>query len=392
MPIQPTTCFEKIAKLDKPIRVIQGGTSAGKTYSILLYLIYFCLNPKRKLLVSIVGESLPTLKRGAEKDFYNILKENSWYDENNHNKTDRTYKIGNSIIEFFSADDSSKLRGSRRDLLFCNEANNISFESFSELNVRTRLFSILDYNPTSPFWATTELVGQDNVDFLCVTYKDNQFLEQKIIDEIESWEKKGETSDFYANRWKVMGLGLMGQQSGAIFNDWEIIDSLPENAQLLGSGMDFGFSQDPTSLISVYRYDGEIIVDEVIYQKGLLNSQIGNLIKSSNSKNAVVYADSAEPKSIAELRSYGLTVMPVFKGKDSINYGISLIQENPFKVTSRSINLIKELQNYTWAKDKEGNPLNIPIDNWNHGLDALRYFYLMRMSKKSTTFALKWRR
>jgi phage terminase large subunit len=167
---------------------------------------------------------------------------------------------------------------------------------------------------------------------------------------------------------------------------------LPENAQLLGSGLDFGFSQDPTSLISVYRYNGEIIVDEKIYQKGLLNSQIANLIKTTDSKDAVIYADSAEPKSIAELRAYGLTVLPVVKGKDSINYGISLMQEHQFKVTSRSTNLIKELQNYTWAKDREGNSLNVPIDNWNHAIDALRYFFLMKMGNKKTTFALKWKR
>ncbi len=156
--------------------------------------------------------------------------------------------------------------------------------------------------------------------------------------------------------------------------------------------MDFGFTNDPTSLISVYRYDGEIIVDEVIYQKGLLNSQIASLIKQSPVRYGIIYADSAEPKSIAELKSYGLNVLPVVKGKDSINYGIQLIQQQPFKVTSRSLNLIKELQNYVWMKDKEGKELGIPIDNYNHALDALRYLFLMKFSKKSRHFGLKWRR
>jgi phage terminase large subunit len=390
MPITPTTCFNKIALLKKNLRIIQGGTSAGKTYSILLYLIYYAI--KRELTISIVAESVPVLKRGAYKDFISILKSLDLYDEKYHNLTDRKYQLGKSTFEFFGADNPDGLRGGRRDVLFINECNNVIFDAFSELNVRTKLFTFLDFNPTAPFWVTTELIGQDNADHIVVTYKDNEFLEQKIIDEIESWEAKGETSEYYKNRWRVMGLGLLGKQEGAIFSDWKEVENLPENAQLLGSGLDFGFSQDPTSLISVYRYNGEIIVDEKIYQKGLLNSQIANLIKTTDSKDAVIYADSAEPKSIAELRAYGLTVLPVVKGKDSINYGISLMQEHQFKVTSRSTNLIKELQNYTWAKDREGNSLNVPIDNWNHAIDALRYFFLMKMGNKKTTFALKWKR
>jgi phage terminase large subunit len=387
--IIPTTAFNKIATLKQPIRVIQGGTSAGKTFSILLYLIYYGL--KKDLLISIVAESVPVLKRGAYKDFQDILILLDLYDESNHNKTDRTIKVGKSTFEFFGADDSTKLRGSRRDILFLNEANNISFEAYSELNVRTKLFTFLDYNPTSPFYVHTELIGNDGVDFLILTYKDNEFLNDKIVDEIESWLIKSETSEYYKNRWKVMGLGQLGIQSGAIYNDWTEIDSLPDNAELLGSGLDFGFSNDPSALVAVYRYNGEIIVDEIIYQKGLLNSQLASMINSSNAKNGVIYADSAEPKSIAELKHYGLKVLPVIKGKDSINYGIQLIQEQPFKVTSRSINLIKELQNYTWLKDKDGNQLSIPIGTYNHILDGLRYFFLMKFSKRSTHFNLKWK-
>lgn len=386
----PTTAFSKIGGMQAPIRVVQGGTSAGKTYSILQYLILYGLN--RNLHISIVAESIPVLKRGAYKDFIDIITKMGLYDESKHNKTDRIYQLNDTIFEFFSADDHSKLRGSRRDILFVNEANNVSFEAFQELNIRTKQFTFLDYNPTSPFWAHSELIGKEGVDFLIVTFKDNEFLDIKIKEEIQSWEQKAQKSDYWLNRWKVMGLGQLGVQSGAIFNDWKEIESLPENAELIGSGLDFGFTNDPTSLISVYRYDGEIIVDEVIYQKGLLNSQIASLIKQSPVRYGIIYADSAEPKSIAELKSYGLNVLPVVKGKDSINYGIQLIQQQPFKVTSRSINLIKELQNYVWMKDKEGKELGIPIDNYNHALDALRYLFLMKFSKKSKHFGLKWRR
>jgi phage terminase large subunit len=388
--ITPTTAFTKIAALKSPIRVIQGGTSAGKTYSILHYLILYSL--KRNLHISIVAESIPVLKRGAYKDFQDIIIQMGLYDESNHNKTDRTYQLNKSTFEFFSADDSTKLRGSRRDILFINEANNVSFEAFQELNVRTKQFTFLDFNPSAPFYAHSELIGNDDVDFLIVTYKDNEFLDSKIINEIESWEQKAKTSDYWANKWKVMGLGQLGIQSGAIYSEWSEIDILPEDAELLGSGLDFGFSNDPSALVSVYRYNGEIIVDEVIYQKGLLNKQLAELTKSSNAKNAIIYADSAEPKSIAELKMYGLNVLPVVKGKDSISYGIQLIQEQPFKVTSRSINLIKELQNYIWMKDKDGKSLNVPIDAYNHILDALRYFFLMKFSKKSTHFNLRWKR
>jgi len=391
MPIIPTKCFEKIAGLKKPIRCIQGGSSAGKTYSILLWLIYYCLNDKRSVWVSIVAESIPVLKKGAEKDFFEILKANDWYYERHHNKTDRTYKIGNSTIEFFGADDASKLRGARRDILFINEANNVSFESYNQLSMRTKRFTFLDWNPTSVFWANDELIGQDNCDFLIVNYKDNDFLEQKIINDIESWKLKGETSEYWANYWKTYGLGELGVQSGAIYTDWNVIATLPKDAELVGSGMDFGYSNDPSALVSFYRYNGEIIIDEKIYQKGLLNSQLNNLIKSTDAQYQVIYADSAEPKTIAELRSYGLVVLPVVKGKDSISYGIQLIQENKFSVTARSVNLIKELQNYTWQKDKDGKSLNIPIDNFNHALDALRYFFLMKMGRNRRTFGLKWK-
>lgn len=385
-----TTAFTKIASMTAPIRVVQGGTSAGKTYSILHFLILYAFH--RNELISIVAESIPVLKRGAYKDFIDIITLMGIYDEKNHNKTDRTYSLNNSTFEFFSADDSKKLRGSRRTILFVNEANNITFEAFQELNVRTKKFALLDFNPSSPFYAHTELIGNDGVDFIILTYKDNEFLDDKIVKEIESWEVKAETSDYYKNRWKVMGLGQLGIQSGAIYNDWSEIDTLPINAELLGSGMDFGFSNDPSALVSVYRYNGEIILDEIIYQKGLLNNQLANLIKSSDAKNSTIYADSAEPKTIAELNYYGLNVVPVVKGKDSINYGIQLIQEQPFKVTSRSLNLIKELQNYTWSKDKDGNSLSVPIDNYNHILDALRYFFMMKFGKKKTHVPLKWKR
>lgn len=391
--IQPTTCFYKIAELKKPIRIVCGGSHAGKTYSNLLYLIYYALN--RDVLISVVMESNPALSRSAYKDFIDILKLMNLYDKKRHNITKQKYKLNDSVFEFFGADNADSLRGGRRDVLYICECNRVSFEAFNQLSSRTRRFTLLDYNPTATFWVDTELLINDieKVDFIRVTYEDNEFLNEKTLEEIAGWERKSTLSEYWLNYWKVYGLGLSGSMEGAVYKDWSIVEILPEEAELLGSGIDFGFTNDPTALISVYRFDNDIIVDEVIYQKGLLNNQLASLIQANDAKSSIIYADSAEPKTIAELKSYGLNVLPVVKGKDSISYGIQLIQSQPIKITSRSTNLLNELQNYTWAKDKSDKKLSIPIDAFNHGLDALRYFFLMKFGKKGGGFAtFKWRR
>lgn len=385
-----TEAFTKVAGLKAPVRLVCGGTSAGKTYSIIQYLILYSL--KRELTINVVALTSRMLEMGAYKIFINMLKEMGYYESNNHNLTQKTYKLNKTTFNFFTAENPDTLIGIRGDITFLNEANKIPFESYTQLESRTDLFTICDWNPASFFWADEYLIGTENVDFIRLTYRDNNQLSQKIIDGIERWEVLGKTSKYFANKWLVYGLGMLGKQEGSIYTDWTEIDFLPADAQLLGSGLDFGFSNDECAMCSVYRYNGEIIVDEVIYKKGLLNSQLASLIKGSNAKNGVIYADSAEPKSIAELKYYGLAVLPVVKGKDSINYGIQLVQEQPFKVTSRSLNLLKELQNYTWKTDKEGNSLNVPIDTYNHLLDALRYFFLMKFSKRKTKSALRWKR
>lgn len=387
--ITPTTCFTKIAQLNKPIRIISGGSHAGKTYSNLMYLIFYAL--KKEVLVSIVMESIPALKRAAYKDFVDILKKMNLYDEKNHNLTDRKYTLGKSTFEFFGADNPDALRGGRRDILYISECNRITFDAFNQLSDRTHLFTLLDYNPVSPFWVDSELIDEPDVDFIRVTYKDNEFLNQKTLDKIHSWYLKRERNNYWGNYWRCYGLGLGGSNEGAIYTDWSEIDSLPINAQLIATGLDWGYSNDYTAVVSLYRYDGELIVDEKLFQKGLLNSQIANLIKQTDAKNGIIYCDSAEPKSIGELKAYGLQVLPVVKGQGSINYGIQLIQEQPFKVTSNSKNVIRELQNYTWLKNKTGEALNVPIDSYNDSLDALRYIFLMKFGKKSTHFNLRYK-
>ena len=366
-----TTAIKKMLRLKQRKRVIQGGTSAGKTFGVLPILIDKAIR-EPLLEISVVSESIPHLRRGALKDFLKIMMMTNRYRDIQFNKSTLKYTFANgSYIEFFSVDQPDKLRGARRNILYINECNNVPFEAYNQLAIRTSGDIWLDYNPTNEFWVHRELLNDKDVDFIVLTYLDNEALPKSIIDEIELARTKASESDYWSNWWKVYGLGQVGRLEGACIPDWREID-LPTDARLLCYGMDFGYSVDPTTLVALYKYNDSYIFDEVIYQKGLLNSEISNLLKTNNVTD-LIYADSAEPKSIAELNSYGHMVLPVSKGRDSIVYGINLINQNKVYVTSRSKNLKKELANYTWMQDKEGNTLNKPIDAYNHAIDATRY-------------------
>ena len=366
-----TTALKKLLRLKKRIKVVRGGTSASKTFSILPILIDRAIKTPN-LEISVVSESIPHLRRGALKDFLKIMMALGRYNDNQFNKSTLKYVFANgSYIEFFSVDQPDKLRGARRNVLYVNECNNVDFDSYYQLAIRTSGEIWLDYNPSSLFWVDKEIITQDDVDFITLTYLDNEALPETIVKEIESAKVKALTSAYWANWWQVYGLGLTGSLEGVCIPDWQEIN-LPDEARLLCYGMDWGYSNDPTSLIAMYKYNDAYIFDELIYQKGLLNSDISDLLKT-NGVNDIVYADSAEPKSIAELNSYGHNVLPVSKGRDSIVYGLNLINQNKVYVTSRSKNLINELRNYIWMTDKQGNKLNRPIDAYNHAIDAMRY-------------------
>jgi phage terminase large subunit len=368
---QTTTAIRKLYALKKRKKVIQGGTSAGKTFGILPILIDRCIRTPY-LETSVVSESIPHLRRGAMKDFLKIMIETNRFRDNQWNRSSLKYTFTNgSYIEFFSVEQPDKLRGARRNVLYVNEANNVPFEAYTQLSIRTSGDIWIDFNPTANFWAHKEVVAQQDADFITLTYLDNEALPQTIVDDIESARERAKTSEYWSNWWKVYGLGQIGSLEGVCIKEWKEI-KLPLEARLLCYGMDFGYSNDPSTLIALYKYNNAYIFDEVIYQKKLLNSDISSLFRSHDI-NGVVYADSAEPKSIAELRTYGHKVVPCTKGKDSIVYGINLINQNEIFVTSRSKNLIKELQSYTWMKDREGNTINKPIDSFNHCIDAARY-------------------
>ena len=373
-----TTAIRKINALKRRIKIIQGGTSAGKTYGILPILITKAATyPKTE--ISVVAETIPHLRRGALKDFLKIMKETNRYFDERFNKSLLRYEFANgSFIEFFSADDSSKLRGARRDILYINECNNITFESYNELAIRTKKEVFLDFNPANEFWVHTELKDEPDADFLILTYKDNEALDKSIIDQLEKNRLKAETSSYWANWCRVYLDGEIGMLEGVIFSNWKSIDKLPAEAKLIGIGLDFGYTNDPTAAVEIYNYNGTRILNELVYRTGMLNSDIAKILPS----NVVIYADSSEPKSIDEIKRYGKTIKGVTKGKDSINYGIDVMQQQEYLVTSQSTNLIKELRAYCWDVDKAGTRLNKPIDTNNHAIDALRYHEMETLGLK----------
>lgn len=362
------------------IRAVQGGTSASKTISILLYLIALAQSDTTPTLTSIVSESFPHLRRGAMRDFMNILQEHSYYKDDRWDKTNSIYTFETgSQIEFFSVDQSEKLRGARRDRIFINECNNIAFNAFEELEVRTKDFIILDWNPTNEFWlytkvcrcGRTECVGdRTDVEHIVLTYKDNEALSSQLVTSIE--QRKNRKS-----WWQVYGLGQLGVVEGRIYSNWQIIDDIPREARLERYGLDFGYTNDPTTIVAIYYYNGGYILDEMCYHKGMSNRQISDLINSL--PFGLVIADSAEPKSIDELKYNGVNVQPAEKGRGSISQGIQFVQDQKISVTKRSTNIINEYRNYLWqeddGKDNESKMGRKPEQGLDHCMDAIRYAF-----------------
>lgn len=376
---QRTTALTKIQSLTKRVKIIQGGTSAGKTIAILLYLIDKAQSQRKS--ISTVSESYPHLKRGAMRDFYNILKEHGYYKEALHNKTDSIYNFETgSFMEFFGADQPDKVRGPRRDILFINEANNTPYGVYDQLEVRTKEEVIIDYNPTNEFWVHEHVIPYVDHDFLILTYKDNEALDEQIVASIES-RKHNE------NWWRVYGEGQLGSKEGQVYGDWEQIDSIPKEARLVRRGLDFGYTNDPSAIVDIYEWNNAYIIDEVLYAQAQKNKNLANAIRKAEGlelaseggqyqgrANILVVADSSEPKSIDEIKSYGVNITGAIKGPDSVDYGIQVVQDQKVYVTKRSTNIIKEQRNYLWKVDKRtGKNLNVPIDDFNHALDAIRY-------------------
>ncbi len=360
------------------IVVNQGGTSSGKTWSVLQALITKAVT--EKLHISVCSVSLPHLKKGALLDFTNMLNTYDLYDEKFYNKTDNIFRISKSRIEFFSLDDPGKARGPRRDILFVNECNLLSYETFNQLMLRTRKQVFIDYNPVDEnHWIYEKILTRRDCTFIQSTYKDNYFLDKNIIQEIERLKDTDE------NLWKIYGLGERGQLKTTIYSSWEIVDELPEGGDVF-YGLDFGYNV-PTALVKCCLKDGnQLWVDELIYQTYLTNSELILMLKELLPAHASIYADAAEPQRIAEIRKAGLNCRSADK---SVKDGIDKMKRMKVFVTRRSTNILKERQGYKWKEDANGNLVDEPVKFNDHALDAIRYAIHTHGLRPSGRYAMR---
>jgi len=360
------------------IVVNQGGTSSGKTYAILQVLFSKAIN--EVCTITIVGQDIPNLKVGALRDAIDIhngdeaIKQQVTF----YNRSDRVFSFLNgSIMEFNSYDNDQDAKSGKRDYLFVNEANGIPYNIYEQLSLRTRKQVYIDYNPDTSFWVHDKVIPIPSTELIISDHRHNPFLSEKIREKIEALKSKD------LDLWKVYARGITGRIEGLIFKKWYVLNDSFEDKKLIGYGIDFGFSNDPTTLIEVRMQDGELYVQELIYETGLTNQDISSRMDALNvSRGALIVADSAEPKSIEELRRLRWTIDGVKKGKDSVMFGINLLKGYAINVHSSSKNLIKELEQYKWKVNKNGDSLNVPIDEYNHAIDALRYLIMHKFSKK----------
>lgn len=368
--------FQKTWESKEDVIIHQGGSSSGKTYSILQALFAKAVS-EPNLVITVVGQDIPNLKAGALRDAQNIWNENEEIKgfTTSYNKSDRIFTFKNgSVVEFKSYSDAQDAKSGKRDYLFVNEANGIPMAIYNELAIRTKRQIYIDYNPNAEFWVHEHLIGKPNVKFFRSWHEHNPFLSDKIREKIEALK------DIDEELWRVYARGQTGKIEGLVLRNWVVVDGIPSDAKHLGTGLDFGFTNDPTAVVEVYEQNGELWIRELMYETGQTNQDIASRFKGYDK---YIICDSAEPKSIEELRRSGLKVEPATKGKDSINISIDILRSKRLNITRDSIYLRKELGAYKYKVDKlTGKSLNEPIDSFNHLIDALRYVALNRLSKR----------
>lgn len=357
--------------------VNKGSTRSSKTYSVLQLLFSVAESASSPKTISVVSESLPHLKKGCIRDFKEIVQKLDNWDEKNWNATDKIYTINGSTIEFFSADNPSKVHGPSRNILYINECINVDYEIYRQLAIRTTETIFLDCNPCFEFWLDEKVLTQPEVELIHSTYKDNKFLSSAQIREIESNRDD-------ADWWQVYGEGLTGTRQGGVMRNWDIVEKMPDTYKKRWLGMDFGFTNDPTAIVDIRLANGELWIDELLYEKGYDNMMIASVLEELDiPRDTPVVADSAEPKSIREITSKGWKVEPAEKGKDSIATGISILNRYKKHITKDSVNIINEYRNYRWKTDESGNATNRPIDRYNHSIDAQRYVCLNKLMENN---------
>jgi len=365
--IQTNIVYKHLVNSDKKIVVEQGGTRSGKTYNILLFIIFhYCTHNKNKI-VTICRKTFPSLRATVLRDFLQILNHYQVYRDEFHNKSNSEYHLFGNLVEFTSLDQSQKIRGRKRDLLFINEGNELYWEDWQQLIFRTQERIILDFNPSDEYhWIYDNVITREDCAFYKTTYLDNPFLEDVIRDEIERLK---ETDDQY---WQIYGLGERASSINTIFKYAEV-NKIPEDAKLIAYGMDFGYSNDPTTLVSVFVMEHNLYIKEHLYRTQMTTQDINKFLREQNLLSNPIYADSAEPRLIAELRRMGHNIFPSLKGKDSVNAGIDLLKRYKLHITSDSNNAIQEFRNYKWKEDRSGKLINVPEDKHNHIIDPCRY-------------------
>jgi len=372
--IKTNIVYEHLQNSDKKIVVEQGGTRSGKTYNVLLWILGDYCNNNTDKTITIVRKTFPAVRGTVMRDFFDILKTYGLYYEELHSKSTHEYNLNGNRIEFISLDQPTKIRGRKRDLLFINEANELNFEDWQQLIFRTTERVIIDFNPSEEFhWIYDKVLTRDDVDFFQTTYKDNPFLSQVIVDEIERLK------DIDENYWRVYGLGERGKSRSLVYN-FKTIKEIPEGAKLIGKGLDFGYSNDSTALVETFILGDNMYVRELLYRTGMTNQDIAKEFERIGiDRRDEIWCDSAEPKSIEEIHRMGWNVKPTQKG--AINIGIDMVRRYKLIATDGSINIIKELRNYKYIEDKNGQLTNKPIDAFNHTLDALRYSIVNRLGR-----------
>ena len=364
--VQTNKVFEHLCNSKKKIVVEQGGTRSGKTYNILLWIIFnYCARESGKV-ITITRKSFPSLRTSAMRDFMQILEAHNLYTEEEHNRSSHEYSLFGNLVEFISLDMPQKIRGRKRDLLFVNEGNELYFEDMQQLLFRTQERVILDFNPSDEYhWIYDKLIPRDDCDFFKTTYLDNPFIEDSIIKEIELLK---DTDEQY---WQIYGLGERAASRSTIFRYLET-NNIPEGATLVSYGMDFGYTNDPTTLVSVYTEGHNLYIKEHLYRTQMTTQDINAFLRDEDITGSI-YADSAEPRLISELKKMGHSIFPSIKGRDSINAGIDLLKRYKIHVLNTSTNAISEFRNYKWKEDKTGMLTNTPEDKYNHIVDSCRY-------------------
>lgn len=366
------------------LRIFQGGTRSGKTYSLMQYVLYLMTTSEKKLTISIVRKTLPAIKRSVLRDFLNISKQLGIYWSGFHNKSDNTFTYDGHILEMFSTDDAQKIRGSARDILWINEGNELYFEDYQQLAMRTRDFILIDFNPSDPIHFLYDLAERNDADLFISTYKDNKFLPKELVDEIERIRERD------PDYWRVYGEGQRAIFSNRqIFTTWKYIPhkEFPEfNETALG--IDFGYSNDPAVVLEVGKVGDKLYVHEWLYKKGMTNRDLAEFLKQNKLNDKITYCDSAEPKSIEELKQMDCLAKPAIKGQGSINAGISLLKEFEVIVSNESTNIKKEQLTYFWEELKDGTIINKPIPRNDHTMDALRYCVYSRYKNRYDFFVI----